>query len=85
MQGVMAIQAIEMGEMAFQKKLVLQRNCRIQAMFQSSKKSLTTFSEVDFFSEGHFNHFYGSHGHKTTHHSKRNWINLYLVFFFTLV
>ena len=34
-----------------------------------------------FFSEDHFDHFYGLHGHETIHHSEENLMNLYVVIF----
>ena len=38
----------------------------------SIEQPLKHFFEGRFFSEGHFDHFYGSHGNKSTHHAKEN-------------
>jgi len=67
----MAIQAIEMVKMAVrktdpQKKLL---DTCATAIFVTGTGH---FFVGRFFSEGRFDHFYGSDGHETTHHSIEN-------------
>ena len=66
----MAMPIIEMVEMSFQKKIdpkKVVRRCYEGVLYESEN-----FFRGRICSEGHFDHFYGSHGHKSTNRWKGN-------------
>lgn len=76
MYGFKAIQTIEIVEMAFRKKTSDARHIPI------SITGPDNFWGVDFFPEGHFDHFYGPDGHKTIYIilKKFEWTFIWLFF-----
>jgi hypothetical protein len=66
MYGFMVIRVSEMVSTAFRLKSTSKKKSPV-AIFITGPEN---FWGVGIFSEGHFDHFYGSDGHETTHHLK---------------
>ena len=69
--GFMPMRIIEMVEMVFRNNLTPKKSSDA-VMKNGILNASDNFFSGQVFSEDHFDHFYGSHGHKTIHHLKEN-------------